>query len=140
MKCLSPAILLACSALAARADVAILTEHNNLSHTGANLEETTLTTANVNSNTFGLLYTRPVDDQLYAQPLIVTNVDIPGKGVHNLVILATVNDTVYAFDAEDPSVVDPYWKRSFINPPTIVPPTRVDLSALGACGGNYFDF
>ena len=132
--------LLTTSSLAARAEVAVLTQHNNLSHTGANLEETTLTTENVNTNTFGLLYTRPVDDQIYSQPLIMTNVNIPGKGVHNIVILTTVNDSVYAFDAEDPTVTEPYWTRSFIHPPTIVPPTHLDLAAIGACGGNYNDF
>ncbi|HTI98436.1 MAG TPA: PA14 domain-containing protein [Dongiaceae bacterium] len=120
--------------------VAVLTEHNNLAHTGANLEETTLNVANVNTNTFGLIYTRPVDDQMYAQPLIMTNVDIPGKGVHNLVILATVNDSVYAYDADDPNVTEPYWTNSFINPPNVVPPSNKDLSALGSCGGNYNDF
>lgn len=120
--------------------VAVLTQHNNLAHTGANLEETTLNVTNVNTNSFGLLYTRPVDDQIYAQPLLMTNVDIPGKGTHNIVIVATVNDTVYAFDADDPSVTTPYWTNSFINPPNIVPPANTDLSALGACGGNYNDF
>ena len=126
--------------LSSHADVAVLTQHNNLSHTGANLAETVLNTTNVNTNSFGLLYTRPVDDQIYAQPLIMTNVDIPGKGVHNVVILATANNTVYAFDADDPSVTEPYWTNSFIRPPEIVPPTREDMSAIGACGGDYHDF
>jgi uncharacterized repeat protein (TIGR03806 family) len=135
-----PALLMMCSLAAARADVAVLTQHNNLSHTGANLQESSLNTSNVNTNTFGLLYTRPVDDQIYAQPLIMTNVNIPGKGVHNIVIVATVNDTVYAFDADDSSVTAPYWTTSFINPPNIVAPTHSDMSALGACGGNYNDF
>jgi uncharacterized repeat protein (TIGR03806 family) len=124
----------------ARADVAVLTQHNNLAHTGANLEETILNTTNVNTNTFGLLYTRPVDDQIYAQPLVMTNVAIPGQGTHNLVIVATVNDSVYAFDADDPSVIAPYWTNSFASPPNIVPPNHTDLSALGSCGGNYNDF
>ena len=124
----------------ARTYVAVLTEHNNLAHTGANLAETILTTNNVNTNSFGLLYTRPVDDQIYAQPLIMTNVAVPGQGVHNLVIVATVNDSVYAFDADDATITAPCWTNSFINPPSIVPPNNADLSALGACGGNYNDF
>lgn len=120
--------------------VAMLTHHNDNSRTGANLDETTLTVANVNTNSFALLYTRPVDDQIYAQPLVATNVDLGSNGVHNLVLVATVNDSVYAYDADDPSVRTPYWTRSFINPPNIVPPRNTDLSAIGACGGSYQDF
>ena len=129
-----------CCFSSARADVAVLTQHNNVAHTGANLEETVLNVANVNSNQFGLLYSRIVDDQIYAQPLVMTNVNIPGRGIHNIVIVATVNDSVYAFDADDATVTSPYWATSFINPPNIVPPANTDMSAIGACGGNYNDF
>lgn len=122
-----------------RADVAVLTQHNDLSRTGANLRETSLNISNVNTTQFGLLYTRPVDDQIYAQPLILTNVNLGVKGTHNLVILATVNDTVYAFDADDSSVTAPYWTNSFLlNNPNIVPPRASDMT--GACGGNYPNF
>jgi uncharacterized repeat protein (TIGR03806 family) len=124
----------------ARAEVAVLTEHNNLSHTGANLDEKVLNTSNVNTNSFGLLYSRPVDDQIYSQPLIMTNVDVPGKGVRNLVILTTVNNSVYAYDADDASVAEPYWTTSFNHLPDVVPPNHNDMSAIGACGGNYQDY
>ncbi|HEV2392215.1 MAG TPA: choice-of-anchor D domain-containing protein [Verrucomicrobiae bacterium] len=120
--------------------VAVLTHHNDNQRTGRNLNETILNTSNVNSNQFGLLYTLPVDDQIYAQPLVMTNVLITGKGVHNLVIVVTVNDSVYAFDADDSTVTTPYWHTSFINPPNIVAPANTDESAIGACGGNYQDF
>jgi len=67
-------------------------------------------------------------------------VSILGRGTHNLVIVVTVNDSVYAFDADNPSVVAPYWTASFINPPNIVAPANSDFSAIGACGGGYQDF
>lgn len=120
--------------------IAVLTQHNDNNRSGDNLNENLLNTSNVNSNQFGLLYARPVDDQIYAQPLIMTNVSVLGRGSHNLLIVVTVNDTVYAFDADDPSVVAPYWTNSFIQPPNIVPPNHTDESAIGACGGNYQDF
>lgn len=119
--------------------VAVLTQHNDNSHDGMNLDETILNVTNVNTNTFGLLYSLPVDDQVYAQPLIMTNVTIPGQGIHNLLIVATVNDSVYAFDADDPAVTTPYWQVSFTNA-NAVAPRNTDMSALGACGGNYNDF
>ena len=78
-----------------------------------------------------------MDDQIYAQPLVMTNVNLGANGTHNIVIVATVNDSVYAFDADDPSVSDPYWHVSFLGP-NIVPPSNTDMT--GACGGNYMDF
>ena len=120
--------------------VAVLTQHNDNGRTGMNLNETVLNTNNVNTNSFGLVYTRPVDDQIYAQPLVAVNVNIPSRGTHNIVILCTVNDTIYAYDADDPTVAAPYWATSFINPPNIVAPRNSDMSALGACSGSYQDF
>ncbi len=129
-----------------QAQVAVLTQHNDNARSGANLSETTLTTANVNTNQFGLLFTRAVDDQIYAQPLVMTNVNLGVKGTHNLLLVATVNDTVYAFDADNASVTAPYWTNRFIAPPNIVAPRNTDMNtnlftgAVGACGGNYKDF
>jgi hypothetical protein len=122
---------------AGKADVAVLTQHNDLARTGANLAETVLNTTNVNTNQFGLIFTRTVDDQIYAQPLLMTNVNLGANGTHNLVILATVNDSVYAFDADDPSVSAPYWHISFLGP-NVVPPANTDMT--GACSGSYKDF
>ena len=121
-----------------QAQVAVLTQHNDNARSGANLGETTLTTSNVNTNQFGLLFTRAVDDQIYAQPLVMTNVNLGAKGTHNLVLVATVNDTVYAFDADNASVTAPYWTNRFITPPNSVAPRNTDMT--GACGGNYKDF
>ncbi|HSU55756.1 MAG TPA: LamG-like jellyroll fold domain-containing protein, partial [Candidatus Dormibacteraeota bacterium] len=111
---------------------AVLSQHNDDSRTGANLKETILTPTNVNTNQFGLIYTRLVDDQIYAQPLVMTNVNIAGRGLRNIVLIATVNDTVYAFDADDPTVVTPYWQVSFLGP-NIVPPSWDDILA-SPCG------
>jgi len=123
-----------------RTFTAVLTQHNDNNRSGDNLTETTLTVANVSTNSFGLLYTRPVDDQIYAQPLIMTNVNIAGYGSRNLLIVATVNDSIYAYDADDPAVTQPYWKDSFISPPNIVAPDIEDEDAIGVGGGNYRDF
>ena len=135
--CLAVFLQLGASALAQAAQVAVLTQHNDNARTGANLNETLLNITNVNTNQFGLLYTRAVDDQIYAQPLIMTNVDIPGQGTHNLVIVATVNDSVYAFDADDASVSAPYWQTSFLGP-NVAAVRNTDMT--GACGGGYRDF
>ena len=121
----------------AGASVAVITQHNDLYRTGANLQERILNTNNVNTNTFGLLFVRTVDDQIYAQPLVMTNVAILGKGSHNLVIVATVNDSVYAFDADDVTVTNAYWKASFTNA-NAVAPKNSDMT--GACGGAYADY
>jgi len=103
---LAPA-LLAGLAVQVQAAPAVLQRSYDAGVTNANLAETTLNTSNVGVNTFGLLFTLPVDDNLYAQPLYVPGVTIPGKGSHNLLIAATMNDTVYAFDADAPGA--PLW-------------------------------
>jgi len=79
---------------------------------GANLAETTLNTSNVAPTTFGLVFTLPVDDNVLAQPLYVPNVAIPLQGIHNVVYVATMSDTLYAFDAHAGA---PLWSVNFAN-------------------------
>src|SRR5208337_671761 len=74
----------------------VLTWHNDVARTGQNLLETQLTTANVNSSSFGKLLSYPVQGQIYAQPLYLPNVSVSGQGTHNLAYVATEHDQVYA--------------------------------------------
>ncbi len=121
----------------ARAQKSVLTQHNDLGRTGWYSEETVLNRKNVKRGSFGKIFSRTVDDQIYAQPLVILNLNLPAKGNKNLVFVATVNNTVYAFDADSASVEDPYWKVN-LTPANSRPPTHQDMT--GACGGNYNDF
>ncbi len=112
--------------------VAVLTQHNDTSRTGAVLSETLLNTSNVNVSQFGKIFTRTVDGQIYAQPLYVPGVTIPGQGVHNVVYVATMHNSLYAFDADDPGAATPLWQAN-LGPSAPLP--SPDIGPYP----NYFD-
>jgi len=113
--------------------VSVLTQHNDNSRSGWNNKETKLNINNVNTTQFGKQFSLTVDDQVYAQPLVVGNVTIKNEK-HNILVVASVNNSLYAFDAETGS---PFWQKNY---------TYASYRAIkntdmtGACGGGYVDF
>jgi hypothetical protein len=89
----------------------VLTYHNDIARTGQNLTETVLTTTNVASSTFGKLAIYSVDGKVDAQPLYASNIAVPGNGTHNLLIVASEHDTVFAFDADSGTKL---WSTSML--------------------------
>jgi hypothetical protein len=92
------AIMVTAMPLSSDAQVNITTQHGDNLRDGLNANETTLTQANVNESQFGRLFKVVVDDQVFAQPLVVNSVSI-GGGTHSVVYVATANNSIYAFDA-----------------------------------------
>jgi hypothetical protein len=89
----------------------VLTYHNDIGRTGQNLTESALTTSNVNSAQFGKLGFYPVDGLVDAEPLYASNVAVPSNGTHNVLIVATEHDSVYAFDADSGATL---WRLSML--------------------------
>ena len=113
------------------AQTPITTWHYDNVRSGANTTETVLTPANVNSTNFGKQFTQPVDGIIVGHPLYLPGVAIAGQGVHNVVYVATMNDTVYAFDANSGSL-PALWTTSLLDysPPGATP---VPIAVKG-CG------
>ena len=109
----------------------VLTQHNDPARTGAQLHETILNPFNVRAATFGKLYERSVDGQVISQPLYESNQSLPGKGLKNIVYVATRKNLIYAFDADDLDT-DPshgiIWKTSM----PVEPAGRPDPGRAGA--------
>ena len=119
----------------ADAQTSILTQHNDNSRSGQNILETQLTTANVNVNQFGKLFSIPTDGQVYAQPLYVSGLTINGQ-IHNVLIVATENDSVYAFDADSNVGANalPLWKVSMLDAAHGAGPNETPMDPIAALG------
>ena len=90
----------------------VLTYHGNNARTGLNSQETALAPSNVNASSFGKQFTLPVDGQIYAQPLVVSGLNVAGQ-TRNAVFVATEHNGVYAFDADTGATL---WRRTFVDP------------------------
>src|SRR5437588_3811318 len=119
--------------LLVRGQTSVLTYHYDNARTGSNTQEQLLTPANVNKNLFGSLFSQNVDGAIVGQPLYLANQTIPGKGRHNVIYVATMHDSVYAFDADNNtgSNSTPLWHTSFLSAEV----TTVPISVQG-CGGT----
>jgi hypothetical protein len=105
----------------------VLAERYNDARTGANLAETQLTTANVNVTQFGKLFSQTVSGSTQAQLLYLPNVAIPGKGTHNVIFVATMNDVLYAFDADSNTGANAsaLWVHDFTNAAAGITPVPI---------------
>ncbi|HUK18348.1 MAG TPA: hypothetical protein VLW65_18120, partial [Bryobacteraceae bacterium] len=90
------------------AGTSVLTANYGNGRTSANLQETTLTPANVVRGSFGKIGSFPVDGQVYAQPLYVAGVKV-GNGTHNMLLVATQHNSVYNYDADSATAPVLLW-------------------------------
>src|SRR5947207_1292187 len=88
----------------------VVTYKNDLARSGQNLTETVLTLANVNASGFGKLRFLATDGRVDAQPLYLAALSLQGAA-HNVVFVATENDSVYAFDADSGALL---WHVSLL--------------------------
>ncbi len=128
--------------------VSVTTYHNDNARTGQNLAEVVLTPQNVKAGAFGKRFSQPVDGLILGQPLMVPGVTVVGKGVHDVVIVATGHGTLYAFDADDAagSNAAPLWQTSTIDTASGAAPVTavqvqcaVILPELGIVGTPVID-
>ncbi len=105
-----PIVVLSC--LLGHAQDNIVTANGGNDRTNATLRELQLSPATVSAATFGKLAAFPVDGQVYAQPLYAGGLVIPGVGTRNVLFVATMHNTVYAFDADSTSAPVVLWQAS----------------------------
>jgi len=114
--------------------VNVSTYHNDSTSSGVNAAETTLSPNTVKVGSFGKLYSTAVDASVLAQPLVQTGVTIAAgsnttagsAGPHDIVLVATEKDSLYAIDTGAGTVL---WKRSFLDPTNPAGDTNNTLNA-----------
>ncbi|HEY6248444.1 MAG TPA: IPT/TIG domain-containing protein [Candidatus Angelobacter sp.] len=109
-------LLLCCSVLLplqSEGQTSVTTYRYDNSRSGVNSQEAVLSPFNVTASQFGKWFSQSVDGYIFAQPLYVPNLAIPGRGTHNVVFVATETDKVYAFDAD--SNQSALWSRTLID-------------------------
>jgi hypothetical protein len=113
----------------------VLTWHYDNMRTGVNAKETILDPGNVVWTQFGKLFSQPVDGAIVGQALYLSSVSIPNKGVHNVVYVATMHDTVYAFDADNNlgGNAKPLWKARVL--PSDATPVPINVQGGGGTTG-----
>src|SRR2546422_10567922 len=94
------------------AQPSVVTAHSDVARTGQNTNETILTPANVNQGQCGKLFSDVVYGYVYAQPLYLPGVTLPGRGTYNVLFVATEHDSVYAFDADGTTML---WQATLLD-------------------------
>ena len=122
------------------AQVNVTMEQNDIGRTGQNLNETTLTTANVNPSQFGLIFSQPVAGPIHGQPLYVSGLTI-NDATHNVVFVTTQNSFVYAFDANSNAAANssPLWAISMLDAAHGAAPGATANGSLGTLGTPVID-
>ncbi|MGA3285246.1 MAG: Calx-beta domain-containing protein [Verrucomicrobiota bacterium] len=129
------------TSLSAVGQVGVWTYHYDNYRTGLNTNETILNLTNVNPTSFGRLFTNMVDGCVYAQPLYVPGVAMPGRGTHNVLFIATENNSVYAFDADVPAAAGGLLWQTNLGPAAVTTTSTFTNKNFGTRynGGAYTD-
>ena len=94
----------------------VTTWHYNNARTGVQPSETVLTPSNVNSAKFGKVFSLPVLGDIYAQPLYLHQYPMSDGQLHNVLVVATAEDYIYAFDADGKNPSQGYlWRKWLVN-------------------------
>jgi uncharacterized repeat protein (TIGR03806 family) len=122
------------AAVPAAPKIAVLTQRYGNARLGWNDKEALLGPEVVGSPRFGKLFSRAVKGQIYAQPLVVPDLDLGPRGRHDVVFVATQANRVYAFDASDPGQNAPLWMADLGASIAFVPMASPDFINRGFCG------